>query len=79
VDVAKSYPIIGGPLDGQHANYKDFDGPVYSFKRDPNGEHMRDKIIKPAGIFHAEQDAYNGASRLRGVPSMVFLWRKLLP
>lgn len=86
--MAKLYPIIGGPLDGQKANYKDFADATYSYVyQAPDGSlhsqwvagafPVKDKIIKPAGLFHNEADSYvafNRADRYAQVPSMLWLW-----
>jgi len=61
------YPIIGGPLDGQHALLADF---YRSYSNVGGGKFEK---------YHSEYSAYNRSSRWDKVPSMVWLHESLLP
>lgn len=61
------YPIIGGPLDGDHALLADFYRAY--------GQRAGGKFAEYAD----EYSAYNRANRWNKVPSMVWLHRSLLP
>lgn len=79
------YPIIGGPLDGEHANNRDFE-PAF---RDEYNHRLieqgwdRKVFDRPEGKFFAYRDEYasfNNASGRRhdDWASMVWIWREML-
>lgn len=79
------FPIIGGPLDGKHANQKDF-WPEYvdNYSRKINEQGGRRKVMdRPEGQFYEhrrEYHAYNNADGTRHPDrsSMVWLHHSLL-
>jgi hypothetical protein len=65
----KKYPIIGGPLDGEYANTKDF-----------WTEYVSTHYNREAGQFAEYNDDYTtfNSGDSRSVVSMVFLHKSLL-
>lgn len=69
----KKFPVIGGPLDGQYANQKDFHN-AYEIIGHPEWS-------RPAGQFEAHKDSYGrfNSGDGRSPSSMVWLYLPTIP
>lgn len=77
----KRYPVIGGPLNGETAVFADFYPAIYASITVP-GYAQKGDLVREAGMHVAYADSYvpyNRNGGHRDVPTMIFLYKKLLP
>jgi hypothetical protein len=75
----KRYPIIGGPLQGQCANYEEMRTATIAYR--DSGRWKKGDLISPGGKFHTYADqyvAYNRANGYDRIPTMIWLHSDLL-